>query len=176
VTDPNPPAGIVGVEVRPLHRVADDRGSFAETYRREWLAGAGEMVQSNLSRSKAGVLRGLHYHHRQTDYWVVIDGKAFVALLDLRAGSPTRGERLELEMDGQDPTGLVIPPGVAHGFYARTDMALQYLVDAYYGAGEDEHGIAWDDPELGIAWPDPTPVVSDRDRSNPPLAQVPAPP
>jgi dTDP-4-dehydrorhamnose 3,5-epimerase len=151
---------------------SDARGSFAETYRREWLpSGAREMVQSNLSRSKQGVLRGIHYHREQADYWVVIEGKAFVALLDLRSGSPTEGERRELEMDGEHPSGLYIPPGVAHGFYARTDVTLLYLVDAYYQASaSDEHGIAWDDPELGISWPEPDPVLSDRDRSNPPLA------
>jgi dTDP-4-dehydrorhamnose 3,5-epimerase len=164
---------IAGVEVRELRLLGDERGSFAETYRREWLpAGAGEMVQSNLSRSKAGVLRGMHYHRQQADYWVVLEGRAFVALFDLRGGSPTQGERLELEMDGESPTGLYIPPGVAHGFAARTDVALLYLVDTYYGDGADEHGIAWDDPGLGIGWPDPGPVLSERDRSNPPLARA----
>jgi dTDP-4-dehydrorhamnose 3,5-epimerase len=163
---------IAGVEVRELRRHADSRGSFAETYRREWLRpGAREMVQSNHSRSKQGVLRGMHYHREQADYWVVLEGKAFVALLDLRSGSPTEGERRELEMDGDHPSGLYIPPGVAHGFYARTDLTLQYLVDAHYRASApDEHGIAWDDPELGISWPEPDPGLSDRDRSNPPLA------
>jgi dTDP-4-dehydrorhamnose 3,5-epimerase len=151
---------------------SDSRGSFAETYRREWLpSGAREMVQSNLSRSKAGVLRGMHYHREQADYWVVIEGKAFVALLDLRSGSPMEGERRELEMDGENPSGLYIPPGVAHGFFARTDVTLLYLVDAYYRASaSDEQGIAWDDPELGISWPESDPILSDRDRSNPPLA------
>lgn len=161
------PAGWRELAVR-----SDARGSFAETYRREWLpSGAREMVQSNLSRSKAGVLRGMHYHWEQADYWVVIEGKAFVALLDLRAGSPTEGERRELEMNGEHPAGLYIPPGVAHGFYARTDVTLLYLVDAYYQASaSDEQGIAWDDPELGISWPESDPILSDRDRSNPPLA------
>ncbi len=164
---------IAGVETWELRRLGDERGSFAETYRREWLpAGAREMVQSNLSRSRAGVLRGMHYHREQADHWVVIEGRAFVALYDLRTGSPTRGERQELEMDGQSPSGLYIPPGVAHGFSARTEVALQYLVDAYYGSGQDEHGIAWDDPELGIGWPDPEPVLSERDRANPPLAEA----
>jgi dTDP-4-dehydrorhamnose 3,5-epimerase len=130
------------------------------------------MVQSNLSQSKMGVLRGMHYHRQQADYWVVIEGRAFVGLFDLRIGSPTQGERQELEMDGEAPTGLYIPPGVAHGFAARTDLGLLYLVDAYYGDGADEHGIAWDDHELGIGWPVSNPVLSDRDRSNPPLAMA----
>jgi dTDP-4-dehydrorhamnose 3,5-epimerase len=166
------PARIEGAEVRNLRRLADERGSFVETYRREWLpAGAREMVQSNLSRSTAGVLRGMHYHRQQADYWVVMEGQAFVALFDLRRGSPTEGERRELEMDGEAPTGLYIPPGVAHGFWARTDLGLLYAVDSYYHAPDpDEHGIAWDDPGLGIGWPGPDPVLSDRDRSNPALA------
>ncbi len=175
---PGEVARIAGVEIRKLQRLADVRGSFAETYRREWLpAGAREMVQSNLSRSKKGVLRGMHYHWEQADYWVVLEGSALLALLDLRAGSPTEGERRELEMDGENPSGLYIPPGVAHGFYARTNLTLQYLVDAYYrAAAPDEHGIAWDDPELGISWPEPDPVLSERDRSNPPLAALRDPP
>jgi dTDP-4-dehydrorhamnose 3,5-epimerase len=166
------PARIEGAEVRGLRRLADERGSFAETYRREWLpAGAREMVQSNLSRSKQGVLRGMHYHRQQADYWVVVEGRAFVVLFDLRRGSPTEGERHEMEMDAQGPTGLYIPPGVAHGFSARTDLTLLYLVDSYYRPGApDEHGIAWDDPEMSIGWPASNPVLSDRDRSNPPLA------
>ena len=166
------PARIEGAEVRNLRHLTDERGSFAETYRREWLpAGAREMVQSNLSRSKAGVLRGMHYHRQQADYWVVMEGRAFVALFDLRRGSPTEGERDELEMDGEAPTGLYVPPGVAHGFCARADLSLLYLVDDYYRTPDpDEHGIAWDDPGLGIGWPVTDPVLSDRDRSNPPLA------
>ncbi len=168
---------IEGVVLTPVKLHADERGSFAETYRREWLpAGAREMVQSNLSRSKAGVLRGMHFHRRQADYWVVIEGRAFVALLDLRTGSSTQGRRRQLEMDGADPSGLYIPPGVAHGFYARTDLTLQYLVDAYYGDGGDEHGIAWDDPDLGVTWPDNEPVVSDRDKANPLLRDLKDPP
>jgi dTDP-4-dehydrorhamnose 3,5-epimerase len=164
--------GIVGVQLRELRLFDDERGSFAETYRREWLpAGAREMVQSNLSRSRRGVLRGMHYHRGQADYWVVLEGRAFVGLLDLRAGSPTHGNRLEVEMDGEAPRGMYIPPGVAHGFAARTHLTLLYFVDAYYDAeAPDEHGIAWDDPGLGIGWPDPSPVVSDRDRSNAPLS------
>lgn len=160
------------VFLRPLQLHVDDRGSFAESYRREWLpSGAGEMIQANLSRSKAGVLRGPHFHRRQADYWVVVEGRAFVGLVDLRAGSPTEGERQQLTLDAGEPAGLYIPPGVAHGFYAETDVILHYLVDAYHD-GADEFGIAWDDPDLGIAWPTTQPLLSERDRSNPSLAEV----
>jgi dTDP-4-dehydrorhamnose 3,5-epimerase len=160
------------VHVHPLQIHVDVRGSFLETYRREWLpAGAPEMVQSNVSRSKAGVLRGPHFHRRQADFWVVLEGRAFVGLIDLRAGAPEDGARQQLILDSTDPQGLYIPPGVAHGFYAETDLVLLYMVDAYYD-GEDEFGIAWDDPGLGISWPTTDPILSDRDRSNPSLAQV----
>ena len=160
------------MHVHPLQIHADRRGSFLETYRREWLpAGAREMVQSNISRSGAGVLRGPHFHRRQADYWVILEGRAFVGLIDLRDGAPGEGARQQLIMDSTEPQGLYIPPGVAHGFYAETDLVLLYMVDAYFD-GADEFGIAWNDPDLGIAWPAADPIQSDRDRSNPSLAQV----
>jgi len=130
------------------------------------------MVQSNLSRSRAGVLRGLHFHRRQADYWCVLEGTAFVALVDLRAGSPTEQATWWQTFDaGTAMRGLYVPPGVAHGFYAVTDLALQYLVDAAF-TGEDEFGIAWDDPDLAIPWPSAEPLTSDRDASNPSLAEM----
>jgi dTDP-4-dehydrorhamnose 3,5-epimerase len=160
------------MHVHPLQIHADRRGSFLETYRREWLPpGTREMVQSNISRSKVGVLRGPHFHRRQADYWVVLEGRAFVGLIDLRDGAPDAGSRQQLMLDSTEPQGLYIPPGVAHGFYAETDVVLLYMVDAYFD-GADEFGIAWNDPDLGIAWPSTDPILSDRDRSNPTLAQV----
>jgi dTDP-4-dehydrorhamnose 3,5-epimerase len=163
---------LAAVLVHPLQIHVDVRGSFLETYRREWLpAGAREMVQSNVSRSKAGVLRGPHFHRSQADFWVVLEGRAFVGLIDLRGGAEEEGARQQLILDSTDPQGLYIPPGVAHGFYAETDVVLLYMVDAYYD-GADEFGIAWDDPDLGISWPTTDPILSDRDRSNSSLTQV----
>jgi dTDP-4-dehydrorhamnose 3,5-epimerase len=130
------------------------------------------MVQGNLSSSKAGVLRGLHFHRRQADYWFVIQGTAFVGLYDMRLGSPTEGLKAEVPLSSEGLRHvLYIPPGVAHGFYAQTDMLLYYLVDEYY-TGDDEFGIAWDDPDVNIGWPGRDPILSDRDRSNPSLAEV----
>jgi dTDP-4-dehydrorhamnose 3,5-epimerase len=163
---------LADVLLRPLEVHGDPRGSFVETYRREWLPpGAPEMVQANVSRSRAGVLRGPHLHRRQADYWVVIEGRAFVGLVDLRSGSPTDGERRQLTLDADEPAGLYIPPGVAHGFYAETDVVLHYLVDAYHD-GTDEFGIAWDDPVLGIEWPTTQPLLSERDRTNPSVEEA----
>ena len=130
------------------------------------------MVQSNLSLSRAGVLRGLHFHRRQADYWCVLDGSAFVALVDLRRGSPTEGRPWWDTFDaGAGLRGLYVPPGVAHGFHALTDMRMQYLVDRPFG-GDDEFGFAWNDPAAGIPWPASDPVVSERDSSSPSLADA----
>src|SRR5439155_23397092 len=80
--------------------------------------------------------------------------------------------KAEIHLDAEEGSrGLYIPRGVAHGFYAQTDLMLQYLVDQYY-TGDDEFGVAWDDPDVGIDWPARDPILSDRDRANPPLADV----
>jgi len=166
-------AGIAGVSLFPLTAHPDDRGSFTEVFRQERLPPGGPMMlQANLSLSRAGVLRGLHFHRRQADYWCVFSGRAFVGLYDLRRGSPTEGKKAEIRLDEQEGRrGLYIPKGVAHGFYAETDVQLQYLVDQYF-TGADEFGITWNDPELGIDWPGRDPILSDRDRSNGTLADA----
>lgn len=164
--------GIEGVRLLPLTPHPDERGSFTEAYRRSWLPEGREMVQGNLSFSRAGVLRGLHFHRRQADYWCVVHGSALVGLYDLREGSPTHGARAEVPLSSEgERRALYIPKGVAHGFYAETDLLLYYLVDEYY-SGEDEFGIAWDDPDAGIGWPRRDPILSERDRTNPSLADV----
>ena len=131
------------------------------------------MLQANLSSSRAGVLRGLHFHHNQADYWWVPSGTILVGLYDLRAGSPTAGVGTEVRLSSDDDElrGVYIPRGVAHGFLAETDVLMHYLVDAYH-TGEDEFGVAWNDPDAGIRWGTLEPILSDRDRSNPPLADV----
>ena len=165
---------IRGVYVVPLRAVTDDRGYFFESFRRSWLpAGIPEMVQGNVSFSKAGVLRGMHYHLRQADFWLVPSGHVRAALFDLRATSPSRGASQLLDLGEEHPFGLYIPPGVAHGHYAVTASILTYLVDQYFD-NSDEKGIRWDDPALGIAWGARNPILSARDRESPRLADVPA--
>ena len=164
--------GIDGVLLIPLTAHGDERGSVTEVYRREWVAGMREGVQANLSISRRGVLRGLHFHRKQADYWCVLTGIAFVGLYDLRAGSPTEGKKAEVRVEaGERRYALYIPKGVAHGYFAETEVLMEYLVDEYY-TGEDEFGVAWDDPGLGIDWPSANPVLSERDRSNRSLAAV----
>jgi dTDP-4-dehydrorhamnose 3,5-epimerase len=176
------PTGLPGVVHRPANLHADARGAFAETWRASWAAelppearaalGAGQaagnapFVQANVSWSAQGVLRGMHFHARQADLWTVAEGRAFVALVDLRATAP-RAATLELERGAS----VLIPPVVAHGFYALEDLVLTYLVTNEYD-GSDERGFAWDDPAAAIPWPTGSPVLSDRDRANPPLREA----
>jgi dTDP-4-dehydrorhamnose 3,5-epimerase len=164
---------IAGVHVVPLRSFADDRGYFFESFRKSWVPGAREMVQGNVSFSKKGVLRGLHYHLKQADFWVVPQGLARAGLYDMRASSPTRGKSETIELGQGNEFGLYIPPGVAHGFCAHTDIMMTYLVDEYYD-NSDERGIRWNDPALGIDWGMTEVIVSGRDRQNPPLAEIPA--
>ena len=143
-----------------------------ETYRREWFPAGREMVQANRADRVAGSVVGLHYHLQQTDYWYVARGSARVVLHDLRRGSPTDGATLTLGLDGGSARAVYIPPGVAHGFAARTDFTLTYLVDRYYDP-TDELGVAWDDPEVAADWGVADPVLSGRDRRNPRRADLP---
>jgi dTDP-4-dehydrorhamnose 3,5-epimerase len=168
-------SAIPGVRLGAVQRHHDSRGSFRELWRAE--PGRASFVQANLSTSEAGVLRGLHLHRRQLDYWVVAAGRVFVALVDIRgllegsAAEPTVETRV---LDADD--WVVIPEGVAHGFLALEPVDLLYLVTNFYD-GSDELGFAWDDPAVGVPWPevgspDRRPIVSDRDASNPPLTEL----
>jgi dTDP-4-dehydrorhamnose 3,5-epimerase len=163
---------VSGVMVVRLEAHGDVRGRFLETFRQEWFPDAPVMVQGSRSDSVRGVVRGLHFHRHQADYWHVPSGRILAATFDVRRSSPTRGAAFTIEMgDGAD-VGLYIPPGVAHGFQALTDATLTYLVDRYYDAS-DEHGLAWDDPQAAIPWPDIHAIVSDRDKQNPKLDEIP---
>ena len=149
----------------------DARGFFVETYRRAWVPGAREMIQSNRGDRQAGAIVGLHYHLHQADYWYVPFGSCRVVLHDLRTGSSTDGATQVIDIgrraDGtHDHTGIFIPPGVAHGFAALSDMTITYLVDGYYNP-TDELGVAWDDPAIAADWGVVDPVLSGRDRANP---------
>ena len=159
--------GVRRIDLTP-HR--DDRGALTELFRESWFQGGHRFVQANLTVSRAGVLRGLHFHRHQADLWVVLAGVALVGLHDLRPGSPTEDRSASVWMNQpvEGEAALYIPPGVGHGLAAVEDVTLLYLVDVEF-TGEDEFGVAWDDPALGIDWPIREPILSDRDRSNPAL-------
>ena len=151
----------------------DQRGLFIETYRREWFPGGREMLQGNRANRQQGAVVGLHYHLHQADYWYVPFGHARVVLHDLRQGGPTDGATLQLDLTGENHLGVFIPPGVAHGFSAITDMVITYLVDGYYNPA-DELGVAWDDPAVDADWGVTDPILSARDQANPGRADLPA--
>jgi len=162
--------GVVLVE-HDVH--GDSRGTFVETWRKEWFPGRPDMVQANRSDKVAGTVVAFHYHLHQADYWYVVAGTVRVVLHDLRTGSPTRGTTMVVQLTGSSHRAVYIPPGVAHGFAAITDIVLWYMVDGYYNP-DDELGVAWDDPDLDVDWGVGQPVISERDRNNPRLADIPA--
>lgn len=164
---------ISGVKFVELKVWADSRGHFLETFHKEWFPERSwDIVQTNCSYSDTNVLRGLHYHRRQVDYWFVPRGMIRVILADLRRSSPTRGASQILEIGDDNPVGIFIPVGVAHGFISITKATLTYLVDNYYD-GSDELGVAWNDPAFDIDWGVHEPDLSPRDRQNPMLKDIP---
>lgn len=164
---------IKGVIIVTLSAHADERGRFMETFRKEWFPQrTWACVQNNRSDSRAHVLRGLHYHFHQVDYWYVMKGRIRAGLVDIRPDSPTFRATQTVEMGGENNVGLFIPIGVAHGFLALSEVTLTYVVDNYYDSS-DEYGVAWDDPEVGVAWGATDPLISDRDGHNPRLSEIP---
>jgi dTDP-4-dehydrorhamnose 3,5-epimerase len=143
----------------------DDRGFFLETLREDALHAS--FVQANHSHSREGVLRGLHFHARQADAWYLVRGRCRVGLADLRTRTD-RPASVTIELSEDDPATLYIPPGVAHGFAALTNIDLVYWVTQYFD-GSDEHGVAWNDPTLAVPWEIEAPILSERDLSAEPL-------
>jgi dTDP-4-dehydrorhamnose 3,5-epimerase len=159
-----------GTFVVPLDTHEDDRGAFTELYRVEWPTGV-QPVQWNAVRSEAGVLRGVHVHIRHDDYLTVPLGRAVVGLRDLRRGSPTEGLSTLVELGPDEPRALVIPHGVAHGFYFLEPSLHVYAVTEYWDPS-DELTCHWADPELEIPWPVQTALLSERDARAPPLRDL----
>ena len=163
------------------HVFPDDRGFFAETYRREWHAQMGVpeaelFIQDNHSRSTRGVVRGMHFHIGRGVAKLVrcARGEIVDVLVDLRRGSPTYGEWEAFELDDKGMRQLYVPVGFGHGFCVMSDVAdVLYKQTAYYDPAV-ERGIAWDDPDVGIEWPLPRKElrVSERDSNAPRLAEV----
>jgi len=159
-----------GVSLRSLQTRHDERGSLTELFRASEVAGI-DVVQWNYSESKARVLRGVHVHVKHADYLILLRGHATIGLRDLRIGSPTESMIALVEMQGTRLHALIIPPGVAHGFYFHEPSAHVYAVSEYWDK-QDELGCRWADPELGINWPDVAPLISERDAALPSLREL----
>lgn len=154
----------------------DQRGFFLETYsqqRYQSMGITGRFVQDNHSRSRQGVLRGLHYQLIQPQgklVWVT-RGEVFDVAVDIRRGSPTFGRWAGTILDDRSHRQFYVPPGFAHGFCVLSEEAdFVYKCTDYYHS-ESEQGIAWDDPDIGIVWPIQEVVLSDKDRRNPRLKE-----
>jgi dTDP-4-dehydrorhamnose 3,5-epimerase len=159
-----------GLKLISLKIFHDDRGFFMERYQAERFLDFGipELVQDNHSRSKPGVIRGLHYqtNPNQGKLVGVIRGRIWDVAIDLRRDSPSFGKWEAVELNDKDGNLLWIPPGFAHGFcvLGNEDADVFYKVDSAYNP-KGEGGIRFDDQDLKISWPVSSPIVSTRDRS-----------
>lgn len=169
------PTALPGVLVVRTRVFTDARGSFTETFREPHFAAAGlpaHWPQANRSRSREGVVRGLHFQTRQPQAKLVwcTRGRIWDVAVDVRVGSPTFGQWVGVELDDEPGTALFIPAGFAHGFCSLSEPAdVSYLCSAVYDPADD-WGVAWNDPALGISWPVSAPIVSAKDELHPVLA------
>lgn len=157
------------VEVTRLHCHYDDRGKFMELWKGK------QFVQVNVGRSEQYVLRGLHYQWPRPSgkLVTVLHGQAIDVAVDLRQNSPTFGHWQSTYLDGTVPTSVWVPPGFAHGILALSQsMSFTYALDDEY-VPEYAKSLAWNDPKLGIAWGINRPVLSEKDRTAPLLAEIP---
>jgi dTDP-4-dehydrorhamnose 3,5-epimerase len=159
----------------------DERGFFSETYRHNWHAELGippqkQFVQDNHSRSRRGVVRGMHFHIGEGVAKLVrcARGRILDVAVDLRRGSPTYGQWEAVELDEESMRTLYVPVGFAHGFCVLSESAdVLYKQTAYYDPAL-ERGIAWNDPDVAIQWPLPAEelIVSERDAAAPRLREI----
>ncbi|MBM2823527.1 MAG: hypothetical protein HW413_2273 [Thermoleophilia bacterium] len=153
------PDGVVLHELQPH---PDSRGVFTELFRCSWELPV-TPVQWNVVSTAQNVFRGVHAHWSHEDYLIVVAGHATVGVHDLREGSPTEGLGATVEMSGEAPEAIVIPTGVAHGFFFHEPSLHVYAMTSEWSPAGDA-GCRWDDPELDIEWPCADPVLSQRDR------------
>jgi dTDP-4-dehydrorhamnose 3,5-epimerase len=171
------PTKLEGVVLLEPEVHGDERGFFVETFSRDaWRElGVGvEFVQHNHSRSVGRTLRGLHFQTEpgQAKLLRCSRGEIFDVAVDLRRGSPTYGQWEGHVLDDQAHRQLFVPAGFGHGFAVLSDVAdVAYLLSSTYDPAT-EAGIAWDDPDVGVQWPVSDPLLSERDKTAPRLAEV----
>ncbi len=158
-----------------VHR--DDRGHFMEVWRRDTYTAVGldeTFAQDNVSYSKKGVLRGLHFQHPQAQGKLVtcLYGEVFDVVVDIRRGSASFGEWFGCRLSPASGRQLYIPPGFAHGFVVTSESAaFLYKCTTLYDP-RGQFSIRWNDPALGIDWPVAAPILADKDRDAPCLADL----
>lgn len=172
------PTTLPGVIVIEPKVFGDSRGFFMETYQKERYEAVGihaSFVQDNASRSSQGVLRGLHYQikHPQGKLVSVSRGVIFDVAVDIRVGSPNFGKVYSQILSEENHLQMYIPPGFAHGFCVMSEVAdFSYKCTDYYDY-ESEKSLTWNDPALGIDWPLTDVTLSEKDKSNICLADMP---
>jgi dTDP-4-dehydrorhamnose 3,5-epimerase len=146
-------------EVIPLRRFDDERGWLAEIARASRLSEP--LRQTNVSFSRRGTIRGLHYHARQSDLFVCLQGRARVVALDRDTG-----ETFSEDIGDGNFAAIYVPGNLAHGFEALTDVLMLYHVTQEYDpADPDEYGVPWNDPRVVDLWSTRSPILSERDRT-----------
>lgn len=167
--------GVVVIEPRVFE---DDRGGFFESWNADRFAEHGlpdQFVQDNVSTSRFGVLRGLHYQNPspQAKLVSVLHGEVFDVAVDIRTDSDTFGNWFGVRLSAGNGRQLFVPEGFAHGFSVLSKSAtVYYKATAFYNA-EAEGSIRWDDPDVDISWPIDAPILSPKDDAAPFLKDVP---
>lgn len=157
---------------------SDHRGSFLETWNARDYGYRGldfSFVQDNLSRSREGVLRGLHFQNPrpQAKLVSVLEGEVYDVIVDVRADSDTFGEWQGLYLSAENARQLYVPEGFAHGFVVTEGEALFHYKCTDFYHPEAERSIRWDDPDLAIDWPVDDPILSEKDAEAPTLGEIP---
>jgi dTDP-4-dehydrorhamnose 3,5-epimerase len=167
--------GLITIEPRVF---GDARGFFMESWNEKRYRELGidaHFVQDNLSFSRQGILRGMHFQNPnpQAKLVTVLQGEVFDVAVDLRRSSPTFGQWEGVNLSGENKRQLFIPAGFAHGFLVLSETALfSYKCNEFYSP-QDELGLRWDDPTVGIKWPITSPLLSDKDARAPFLKDLP---
>lgn len=157
--------GIHGVVLRSLSPIGDERGVLCETHRDTWY-GNPRPQQWDFVTTNAHFLRGLHVHRLRFDYLTIVQGRAAVGLADLRRNSTTFRKTMLIDVDGNSPQEILIPPGVVHGIMAITAVSYLYGLTSYWD-GNDQLGCRYDDPSLNLPWPGTAPQLNRHDLNLP---------
>ncbi len=168
-------AGLLTIEPKVF---GDARGFFVETWNRRRYADAGldvDFVQDNISFSRQGILRGLHFQNPnpQGKLLQVLEGEVFDVAVDLRRSSPTFGRWHGLYLSAENKRQFYVPPGFAHGFAVTSEAALFHYKCTNFYSPKDEVTVRWDDPEIGIRWPVENPSLSEKDSKGRRIRELP---